>query len=187
MILLMAPRLISAILISSIGLMYLFRMIMILLLHPAMKMCIRDRMGIVYHANYLLYFEDARTAFLEAIGFPYRVIEEAGYLSPVVSFSVEYGEPLRYGETAVVRTRVVSSRPTKTVYAYEVFRKGEDPDVAKPCCTGRSTHCLVDATTFKPVSVKRAVPELYARYGEVLEPDDAAAPSVRKNGERGVR
>ena len=95
-------------------------------------------MGIVYHANYLLYFEDARTAFLEAIGFPYRVIEEAGYLSPVVSFSVEYGEPLRYGETAVVRTRVVSSRPTKTVYAYEVFRKGEDPDVAKPCCTGRS-------------------------------------------------
>ena len=146
-----------------------------------------DMMGIVYHANYLLYFEDARTAFLEAIGFPYRVIEEAGYLSPVVSFSVEYGEPLRYGETAVVRTRVVSSRPTKTVYAYEVFRKGEDPDVAKPCCTGRSTHCLVDATTFKPVSVKRAVPELYARYGEVLEPDDAAAPSVRKNGERGVR
>ncbi len=71
-----------------------------------------DMMGIVYHANYLLYFEDARTAFLEAIGFPYRVIEEAGYLSPVVSFSVEYGEPLRYGETAVVRTRVVSSRPT---------------------------------------------------------------------------
>ena len=69
-------------------------------------------MGIVYHANYLLYFEDARTAFLEAIGFPYRVIEEAGYLSPVVSFSVEYGEPLRYGETAVVRTREVSSRPT---------------------------------------------------------------------------
>ena len=48
-----------------------------------------DMMGIVYHANYLLYFEDARTAFLEAIGFPYRVIEEAGYLSPDVSFSVE--------------------------------------------------------------------------------------------------
>ena len=37
-------------------------------------------MGIVYHANYLLYFEDARTAFLEAIGFPYDAIEGAGYL-----------------------------------------------------------------------------------------------------------
>ena len=62
--------------------------------------------------------------------------------------------------------------PLKTVYAYEVFRKGEDPDVAKPCCTGRSTHCLVDAETFKPVSLKRAVPELYERYLEVLEPEE---------------
>ena len=146
-----------------------------------------DMMGIVYHANYLLYFEDARTAFLEAVGFPYRRIEEAGYLSPVVSFAVDYGEPLRYGETAVVRTRVAESRPVKTVYAYEVFREGQDPDSAKPCCTGRSTHCLVDAKTFKPVSLKRCLPELYARYAEVLEPDEPAAPSARKNGDGGLR
>ena len=127
-------------------------------------------MGIVYHANYLLYFEDARTRFLEAIGFPYDHIEQAGYLSPVTHFECDYGAPLRYGDTAVVRTRVVSSRPTKTVYAYEVFREGQDLDIEKPCCTGRSTHCLVDAETFKPVSLKRAVPELYERYLEVLEP-----------------
>ena len=105
-----------------------------------------DMMGIVYHANYLLYFEDARTRFLEAIGFPYDHIEQAGYLSPVTHFECDYGAPLRYGDTAVVRTRVVSSRPTKTVYAYEVFREGQDLDVEKPCCTGRSTHCLVDGS-----------------------------------------
>ena len=81
-------------------------------------------MGIVHHANYPLYFEDARTAFLEAVGFPYRRVEEAGYLSPVVDLAVEYGEPLRYGDVAVVRTRVASSRPTRTVYAYEVFKQG---------------------------------------------------------------
>ena len=68
--------------------------------------------------------------------------------------------------------RVVSSRPTKTVYAYEVFREGQDLDIEKPCCTGRSTHCLVDAETFKPVSLKRAVPELHERYLEVLEPEE---------------
>ena len=107
-------------------------------------------MGVVYHANYLLYFEDARTAFLEALGYPYA----------------------RYGEGAVVRTRVVLSRPTKTVYAYEVFKEGQDMDADKPCCTGRSTHCLVDAATFKPVSLKRRVPELYERYAEALEPDE---------------
>lgn len=131
-------------------------------------------MGIVYHANYLLYFEDARTAFLEALGFPYNLIEEAGYLSPVVSFTVDYGEPLHYGERAIVRTRIESSRPTKTVYAYEVFREGQNLNADKPCCTGHSTHCLVDAQTFRPVSLKRVLPELYARYEEVLEPADAA-------------
>lgn len=144
-------------------------------------------MGIVYHANYLLYFEDARTAFLEAIGFPYDAIEGAGYLSPVVSFAVEYGEPLRYGDTAIVRTRIASSRPTKTVYAYEVFREGQDLDVDKPCCTGRSTHCLVDAQTFKPVSLKRVLPELYARYGEVVEPDEPTEGSAATAGRTGGR
>ena len=131
-----------------------------------------DMMGVVYHANYLLYFEDARTAFLEAIGYPYARIEEAGFMSPVTHMECDYREPLRYGEGAVVRTRVVSSRPTKTVYAYEVFREGQDRNVERPCCTGRSTHCFVDAATFKPVSLKRCLPDLYGRYAEVLEPDE---------------
>ena len=78
-------------------------------------------MGVVYHANYLLYFEDARTAFLEAIGYPYARIEEAGFMSPVTHMECDYREPLRYGEGSVVRTRVVSSRPTKTVYALSLI------------------------------------------------------------------
>ena len=70
-----------------------------------------------------------------------------------------------------MRTRVVLSRPTKTVYAYEVFNEGQDMDADKPCCTGRSTHCLVEKDTFKPVSMKKAIPALYARYLEVVEPE----------------
>ena len=42
-----------------------------------------DKMAVVYHANYLLYFEDARTRFLEELGYPYARIEQAGYMSPV--------------------------------------------------------------------------------------------------------
>lgn len=129
-------------------------------------------MGVVYHANYLLYFEDARTAFLDAIEFPYDYIEQAGYMSPVTHFECDYGTPLRYGDTAIVRTRVVLSRPTKTIYAYEVFKQGQDLDHDKPCCTGRSTHCVVDRTTFRPVSIKKVLPELYERYLEVVEPDE---------------
>ena len=129
-----------------------------------------DMMGIVYHANYLLYFEDARTDFLETIGYPYARLEEAGYLSPVVNVNVSYGAPLTYGDTAIVKTRVIESRPTKTVYAYEVYKQGQEIGIDKPCCTATSTHCVVDAKTFRPKSIKKVAPELYERYREVMEP-----------------
>lgn len=128
-----------------------------------------DKMAVVYHANYLLYFEDARTRFLEELGYPYARIEQAGYMSPVVSLEVHYGEPLRYGDVAIVRTWVSESRGTKTTYSYEVFKQGDDMEVAKPCVTGTSTHCLVDANTFKPVSIKRTLPELFDLYEQVCE------------------
>lgn len=131
-----------------------------------------DKMGVVYHANYLVYFEVARTEFLETLGQPYNKLEEAGYMSPVVDVRLSYGETLTYGDVAVVRTRVVKLTPVKTTYAYEVYKEGQTPGVDKPCCTGTSTHCLVDAKTFKPVSQKRVAPELYAAYQEVLEPQE---------------
>lgn len=131
-----------------------------------------DMMGIVYHANYLLYFEDARAAFMEELGFPYGSIEQSGYLSPVFHMECDYRKPLRYGDRAVVRTRMTQVRPTKTVYAYEVFRQGQDVGADKPLATGRSTHCLVDARTFEPVSIKKAMPALYESYLGAVEPNE---------------
>lgn len=130
-----------------------------------------DMMGIVYHANYLLYFEDARTAFLKAIGCPYEELEQAGLISPVLHFDCSYGTPLTYGDTATVVTRVTFTTATKTIYAYEVYKQGQEIGVDKPCCTGTSTHCLVDSSTFKPQSMKKVAPKLYERYLEVMEPE----------------
>lgn len=131
-----------------------------------------DMMGVVYHANYLLYFEDARCDFLEKVGFPYARIEEAGYMCPIYHVDIQYGEPLRYGEDAFVLTRVVKNAPTKTTYRQEVYRAGMTPGVDKPLVTGRITACTVERATFKPVSIKRAFPELYALYEQVVEPEE---------------
>ncbi|MEI3232608.1 MAG: hypothetical protein V8S24_16090 [Gordonibacter pamelaeae] len=57
----------------------------------------------------------------------------------------DYREPLRYGEGAVVRTRVVLSRPTKTVYAYEVFREGQDRTP-----TGRAARAAARIASWMP-------------------------------------
>ncbi len=129
-----------------------------------------DKMGVVYHANYLLYFEEARTEFLENLGFPYAIIEEAGYMSPVLDVQLSYGESLTYGDVAVVRTKVVKVTPVKTTYAYEVYKEGQTPGVDKPCVTGSSVHCLVRSDDFRPVSQKKAAPDLYEAYKEACEP-----------------
>lgn len=128
-----------------------------------------DRMGIVYHANYLVWFEIARTEFLEKLGFPYTELEAQGVMSPVVDVQLSYGTPLTYGDTAIVRTWVSKVAQVKTEYSYEVYKEGQVIGVDKPCCTGRTTHCLVDAETFKPLSQKRVAPELYAAYLEAVE------------------
>lgn len=130
-----------------------------------------DQMGVVYHANYLLYMEDARTAFLQAVGFPYEKMEQSGFLSPVVDVHITYGVPLRYGQTVIVRTRVISNRPTKTTYAYEFYVEGMDLEREKPLATAESVHCLVEAESFKPTSIKRVLPDLYALYATLVEPE----------------
>lgn len=130
-----------------------------------------DMMGVVYHANYLLYFEDARIDFLNTVGASYAAIENAGYMSPIHDIDVTYGTPLRYGEDAFVLTRVVRSTPTKTTYAQDVYRADMDPATDKPLVAAHVTCCIVERATFKPVSIKRTFPELYALYQEIIEPE----------------
>ncbi len=133
-----------------------------------------DMMGVVYHSNYLLYFEDARTDFLEKIDFPYAKVEQAGYMCPIRNVEIDYRAPLRYGEDAFVETSIAKNAPTKTVYAHRVFREGMDPEHDKPLVTALITCCMVERDTFKPVSIKRVMPELYALYNDILEQQEEA-------------
>ena len=128
-----------------------------------------DMMGIVHHANYVLYFEDARTRLLEELGYPYERIEREGFQSPVVSVELHYGKSLHYGDKPVVRTKVAALTQMKVVFSYEIFESQEAMESgAKPSCSGKSVHCIVEAATFKPVSMKKAIPELYLLYQEAL-------------------
>ena len=128
-----------------------------------------DKMGVVYHANYLMYFEVARTALLHELGYPYEEVEKKGYLSPVVDVHLHYGAPLQFGDVAVVRTRITKLTQTKTIFEYEIYKEGQDFETERPCVTGETTLGLVDGSSFKSVSMKRAIPELYEMYQRALE------------------
>ncbi|GIN11098.1 4-hydroxybenzoyl-CoA thioesterase [Shouchella clausii] len=123
-----------------------------------------DMMGVVYHANYLKYFELGRTAYIEDAGYSYVKMEEDGYFAPVYDVQATYRKALRYGDTAIVETRLSLNDGVKTVYAYDITNQN-----GELCVTGSTTHVIVKKDTFKPVPFKRAFPEWYQRYEELKE------------------
>ena len=69
-----------------------------------------DMMGVVYHANYILYFEDAREKYLTELGFPYADLEARGLISPVLHVECDYGESVRYGDRLSMRITATFER-----------------------------------------------------------------------------
>ena len=97
-----------------------------------------DMMGIVYHANYLPWFEVARTQLLREQGFPYRQLEADGYRIPVLEVSAKFIRPATYDDTLTI-TATIREKPLLRIRIdYEVFR-GEEL-----LATGQSAHAFCD-------------------------------------------
>lgn len=92
-------------------------------------------------------------------------------MSPIRSVEIQYHQPLRYGEAGFVRTSIAKNLPLRTVYRQQVFREGSNPKVDKPLVDALVTVCVVERATFKPVNLKRAFPDLFAKYAEAQEAD----------------
>lgn len=98
-----------------------------------------DQMGVVYHANVLVYFEVARTEFLRAIGPPYRDLERQGVLLGVVEAALRYVQPIRYDAPLLVRARLADLGRASLRFDY-TLRHAETSAVH---ATGSTRHaCL---------------------------------------------
>jgi acyl-CoA thioester hydrolase len=97
-----------------------------------------DMMGIVYHANYLPWFEIGRTHLLKELGLPYRQLEAEGYRLPVLEISAKYSRPATYDDTLTIVTYLREKPLLRIHLDYEVFR-GEEL-----LATGASVHAFVD-------------------------------------------
>jgi acyl-CoA thioester hydrolase len=83
-----------------------------------------DRMGLLHHANYLVYFEQARTELLRQVGATYKSLEDQGYLLVVTKVEVRYRRPAQYDDLLTVRTTVVKTTAVRIDHRYEVLRDG---------------------------------------------------------------
>lgn len=112
-----------------------------------------DQMGVVYHANYLVWFEVGRVEFLRQLGFSYREMEQndACFIA-VVDARCRYKAPARYDDEVIVRTHLKNVRESLVHFGYELLRASDGLLLAE----GETTHVVTDA------QMKRsAIPEKY--------------------------
>lgn len=83
-----------------------------------------DRMGLLHHANYLVYFEQARTELLRSLGLTYRDLEDQGFLLVLTKIEVRYKRPAHYDDVLTIRTLVERTTMVRIDHRYEVYRDG---------------------------------------------------------------
>jgi acyl-CoA thioester hydrolase len=114
-----------------------------------------DKMGVVYHANYFMWFEIGRCELLRGVGRSYRDMEASGIGLPVIEAHCEYKSPARYDDELVVTTRGTLLSPARVEFQYEISR----PIDATINAVGRTVHAAVD-TTGRPCRLPDYVREL---------------------------
>ncbi len=106
--------------------------------HVTVRYAETDMMGIVYHANYLPWFEVARTQLLREQGFPYRQLEADGYRIPVLEVAAKFIRPATYDDNLTV-TAMMKEKPLVRIRIEYEIRRGEELLV-----TGHTVHAFCD-------------------------------------------
>ena len=100
-----------------------------------------DKMGVVYHSNFVIWFEVGRVELLRQLGFQYSEMEaEDNCHIPVVDLRVRYKSPALYDDEIVVRTQIKNVRSSLLHFSYEIFREADRTLLA----TGETMHIIVN-------------------------------------------
>ena len=115
-----------------------------------------DAMGIVYHTNYIVWFEVGRGEFLRQMGGNYREFEAQGLYLPVTEVDARFIAPARYDDVVVVRTSVSEARSRSVTMQYEVLMQ----DTGQLLVTGHTKHFCTD----REGRVRRFPPDLVRAF-----------------------
>ena len=104
-----------------------------------------DQMGVVYHANYAVYFEVGRTEWLREFGLSYRAMEAEGIMLPVISLNINYKNSARYDDVLKVKTSLKKLPTASIEFDYEL-RNDKDELLA----TGNTVLAFIDMNRNRP-------------------------------------
>jgi acyl-CoA thioester hydrolase len=114
-----------------------------------------DQMGVVYHTNYLNWFEIGRTELIRSLGMSYLTIEANGLLLPLIEAEMKFRKPAKYDDLIAIRTRIEEYTNLRIHFSSEIVRGLE------VLVSGKTRHVWVNRE-WKPARIDRAAPELYS-------------------------
>lgn len=121
-----------------------------------------DMMGVVHHANYIHWMEEARIDFMDRMGFPYKRMEAEGVLSPVKSIQVNYLKPCTFGDEVDITVGVKEFNGVVITMMYDMRVNGE------PVFSGTSEHVFLDREG-RFVRMRRVMPEFCRAVEDRIE------------------
>ena len=118
-----------------------------------------DAMGVVWHGNYLKFFEDGREAFGKMHGLEYLTIFDKGFFTPIVKSEIDHKAPVYYGQVIKVITRYIPSKSAKILFEYEVINL----TTFEICAIGKTMQVFLDKESRK---LELLTPEFYSQWKE---------------------
>ena len=118
-----------------------------------------DRSQVVYHSNYLRYFEFGRTSLMRDAAYPYKEIEDSGYVYPIYDLGITFYQPLVYDDVMYIHTRPVNLERVRLQFDYVITHVERGFRV----CTGFTKHCAANAAG-RPVAVDPKTVHLWRTF-----------------------
>ena len=132
-----------------------------------------DQMGIIHHANYIHWLEEARVDFMAQMGFGYDRAVRAGIDFALLGVACEYKSMVRFDDTVQIRVAITALTQTRMTIRYQIT----DAKSGEQRALGESRHCYFDANKKRPVSLKKALPELYDLFASLCGLEQCEPPA----------
>jgi acyl-CoA thioester hydrolase len=134
-----------------------------------------DAQGIAHHANYLVWFELTRVAYLAEFAGGYNALRDEGYEATVVEAHVRYLVPARFDDVIRIWTRCTDVRGARFRYEYTLERLADGARIAD----GWTSHACVDARTLRPTRMPQWLVDAVARAESAASPEASEQASSR--------
>ncbi len=118
-----------------------------------------DRSEVVYHSNYLRYFELGRASLMRDVAYPYREIEDSGFVYPIIDLGITFYKPLYYDDLIWIHTRPIELERVKLKFDYLITHA----ETNELICRGFTRHCALNKAGM-PVAVDAKTVHLWKTF-----------------------